>query len=262
MMKIVYNTPEQAPSGISVVIDCLNASGDLAFEVIDIPGLRNATSQQFAAGSENIMSVTPDPRVALSWHRNTVDSTSAVYIEVAEVVRDHYGNAKPVVTGWSMGQDGRAHAFACTPMTPQHPGGKGISNYDQQNKLVQEFVEAAQSMIGRLCRLRQNGWGSSLPVTIGRVALQVSGLTAAELQDWDGNVLYNEADHTFEIDPPGTERPEARKRGQARTRGSNFWPVLTDQKLCSLRAAAKGESPMADNGSEDMETFLASVTAS
>lgn len=109
-MQTIYTSPDQAPSGMQAVIDCLNSSNDLSFEVVDTPGLRNAFRRHFSAGNESLMSVTPDPRVSISWHRNTVDSTSPVVIEMAEIVKDHYGNNVGIVTGWSMGSDGRTHA--------------------------------------------------------------------------------------------------------------------------------------------------------
>lgn len=260
-IEIVYNKPTEAPPGLQAVIDCLNGSTDLSFRVINTKGLENYWQQHFASESgDDLVAVTPNPRVSVAWHRNTIDMTSPVVIEMAEAIKDHYGNTIAIVTGWSMGVDGRTHAFATRPMTPRNPG--GATNYRQRNRLTEEFVEIARSTIGKVSFLRQNGWGSSLPVLVGRSSLQVTGLTCAQLCDSQGTVLYSADEHMFEADTE-SEKPALRKRERTRNPGRAYWPVLTDQKVLALENAAKGESPEADNGNgDDMEAFLATVAAS
>lgn len=263
-METIYTRPTSSPSGIQAVIDCLNSSEDLSFEVNTTRGMRNAFVRNFSSGNENVTAVTPDPSVALSWHRNTVDQTdSPAIISMAETVKDHYGRSVPLVTGSTIGKDGKLHAFAALPMSPRNPG--GATNYRQQEELTDNFVEVCRANIGEIVHIDQNGWGCSLPVKIGRgrssVYQQVSGLTIAQMRDTEGKVLYSADRYEFEPDPADAQRPELRKREKSRTRGMHFWPVLTDQKVSALEAAANGDSPAAEMG-DDMDAFMASLTTS
>lgn len=261
MIEVIYNKPQEAPPGLQAVFDCLNGNRDITFRAITVPGMENCYQQHFnTSDGTELLSITPKARVSVSWHRNTVDSSSPVVIETAEVIKDHYGNLVAIVTGWSMGSDGRTHAFATRPMSPRNPGGS--TNYRQRNALTEEFVGVCKANIGKVLHLRQNGWGSSLPVSVGRTALQVTGLTCADLSDMDGNLLFNAADYSYEADPSNSEKPARRKRERTRTEARGFWPVLTDQKLGLLESAAKGEIPMADDSSDaSMDAFLASVAS-
>lgn len=261
-MQTTYANHDAAPGGVEAVIRVMNHCDTVGYEV----GEGNAYLNYFAANKVNFKRVTPTPN-SLTWHRNTRDAKNTVVaIETAELVLDHYGRNVPLVTGWSMALDGRPRAFAATPMTPLNPGGS--TNYAQRDTIAEQFVAAAKDTIGKIAYVDQLGWGASLPVQItgrGRSTfLQVTGLTVAEIRDAEGTVLFSGMDTAFEADPKDSTKPAPRNPEKSRTRGTAFWPVLSDQKLGMMEAAANGEPPAGDGlgDDSDMVAFLASVTSS
>ena len=249
----IYNRPSRSPSGIQGIIDTLNASGDnLAFPVSLSP-IRTGFVRVF--GSENgdhVTAITPDPDVALSWHRNRVDAMNDAVIQIAESVMDHRGRLKAVVTGWLAGDDGKNRAFCATPLTPRNPG--EVTGYDQQDELVRQFVEACQSVTGKLVQVKQHGMTGSMPVKTGRgntaPVIQVTGMTAGQLLSGE-DVIFDGYAAEFQADPMGQDRPPLQKRGVLRIKGNQYWYPIQPLKAMET---------MASSG-YDVDAFLAELTS-
>ena len=225
---LVYNRPSRSPSSIQGIIDTLNASGEnLAFPVAMSP-IRTGFVRVFGGESgDQITSVTPDPDVSVSWHRNRVDTPNKAVIQMAEAVRDHRGRYHPVVTGWLAGEDGKNRPFAASPLTPRNPG--GVTGYGQSDNIVQAFVAAAKISLGKEVDILQHGMSCSLPVKTGRgrnaPTLQVTGLTVARMDCGDA-LLFDGTTTEFQADPMGMERPALQKREVLRIKGNQYWTPI------------------------------------
>lgn len=259
-MEMIFTSPNSAPSGLTAVEYAINHSNDLNFQVSGVGMPANAYVKNVASGGNNLVIVTPREE-AVSYHRNMVGRTGIPAIVCqSQILADHYGREKAVVTGWTMGDDSIRRPFALVAKTPMNPG--GFTNYGQQDEYA-ELLHQATKDLGPFV-LDIHGMPTSIPVTIGRgrraPALQVTGYTVNKLTDGKGECVFDADAQLFRPDPEDNPKPALRPREMSRIRGRDFWPTLTDAQVESLAALANGTVSVNATGAADVDAFLAAIS--
>lgn len=256
-MEMVITSPNTAPGGLDAVIATINHNRDLVFQVSGRGMPPNAYVKNVASGGNNLVLVTPREE-AISYHRNMVGRTGIpAYICHSEVLSDHYGRSKALVTGWTRADDGVLRPFALQSKSPMNPG--GYTNFGQQDELAQLLAEACKERGAYAVDI--HGMSASIPVALGRgnrpFAYQVTGMTGVRIYS-QGVCVFDADSHEFRPDPEDNPKPALRPREMSRIRGRDFWPVLTDAQVESLKALADGTGNNATDATS-LEAFMAAI---